>query len=196
MTPCGCFDIGFGERIKFYVAKQRRKISTGRPMFDWLDRKNRKSDDLATIPEEPAESKEISTKTGSDQQSATLPAVSNTNGSIYHKEYTPAETEPRHEPVTKTVPDDDDNSDEQEDFQETQEELTTTTGYRPGSPVSLLTSLGEDVDDVFQKARKTLSTFEDEASEFAKRFNFDLLFARVLGYHLQASMRARENLQI
>ena len=205
-TPCGCFDIGLSERIKFYVSRKQRRttVSSDDSMFDWLDRKKKKANERApngsnhhnsstkangslNVSHAQSPSVEPSVKfednstldvqtvqkedlTSSPDQSEELPSESDLvnvesaetviqNGDC---------TNPRGDLVT---------SNQKDDSVKAKSVLEPQSDEDSDSPVSnLLSSLGDDVDDVFQMAKRTISNFEDEASEFAKRLEILLAF--------------------
>ena len=205
-TPCGCFDIGLSERIKFYVARKQRRttVSSDDSMFDWLDRKKKKANERASngsILHNSSTKTNGSLKVSHAQSPSVKPSVKFDENStldvqtVQKEDLTPSpdqskdlpsESDLVHVESAETVIQNGDctnpggdlvTSNLKDDSVKAKSVLEPQSDEDSDSPVSnLLSSLGDDVDDVFQMAKRTISNFEDEASEFAKRLEILLAF--------------------
>ena len=197
-TPCGCFDIGLSERIKFYVSKKQRRttVFSDDSMFDWLDRKKKKANEQApngSTLHNSSTKANGSLKVSHAQSPSVEPSVKIEDNSTIEveakqkKDLTPPPDQSKESPSdlgnvesVETVIQNGDCTNAGGNLASSN--LKEPTASEPqsdedsDSPVSnLLSSIGDDVDDVFQMAKRTISNFEDEASEFAKRLEILLI---------------------
>ena len=203
-TPCGCFDIGLSERIKFYVSRKQRRttVFSDDSMFDWLDRKKKKANEQApngSTLHNSSTKANGSLKVSHAQSPFVEPSVKKENNSTIEvkakqkKDLTPPPDQSKESPSesdlgnvesVETVIQNGDCTNAGGNLASSN--LKEPTASEPqsdedsDSPVSnLLSSIGDDVDDVFQMAKRTISNFEDEASEFAKRLEILLALCSI-----------------